>query len=156
MTRRATTGSKAAKTRRVATAGLDRAHHAIFYSFYPGAPSFALLRHDASPWPLYHAYALLAQMMTDGATRLSPLGHEDGSLDDGLGAVLASRDTEGTVRLLLVNRSSDPRSVQVELDGEVLPPGEVLLFDDPEQAPATLTPAATLSLPGRSLALLRL
>lgn len=49
---------------------------------------------------------MMAKVIRPGAVRLSPTGMADGKLDDGMGAVLVSRDGAGTIRVLLINRNA--------------------------------------------------
>ncbi len=133
-----------------ATAGLTHAHHALFWDFLaPGVPSLGLLRHDLTPKPAYYAWVLLAQVIRDGAARLAPIGHADGKLDGGLGAVLASRDAAGQVRVLLVNRATAARTATVGA-----PPTAVTVLDDPTRPPRTVAPSAVVTVPARSIVLI--
>jgi hypothetical protein len=138
-----------------ATAGLDRAHHAIFWDFY--APiRFGLLDHAVEPKPLLRVYSLLAALVGGGNVRLKAKDQEDGRLEDGQGALLAAIDASGLVRLLLINRGSVARASRVELDGKPATPSRVLLFDDPKAPARVLSPSGLITLPPRSVALLEL
>jgi hypothetical protein len=130
-----------------AAAGLSRAHRSIFWEFFDGTP-FGLVQHDGTARPAYHAYALLAQVIAGGSTRLAPAGIADGRLDAGMGAVLASRDTSGKVRVLFVNRNTAARTATMGA-----PPTSVTVFDDPAQAPHTVAPTEIFTIPPRSLVL---
>ena len=132
-----------------AAAGLTHAHHSIFWEFYDGAPaSLAFIHHDGSPKPAYYAYQLLAQVIGARSSRLAPLGNADGRLDGGMGAVLASRDGAGKVRVLLVNRGAQARTATVGAT-----PTAVTVFDDPARPPHAVAPSAVLTVPPRSLVL---
>jgi hypothetical protein len=136
-------------------AGLERAHHAIFWDFYQ-VIRFGLLDHDVKPKPLYHAYALLAPVVGSGNKRLPPVDAPSGRLDGGKGAVLASEAAGGETRALLTNRDASSRTVRFEVDGKPVTPAKVTLFDDPKQPPRDAAPAAVLTLPARSLMLVEL
>ena len=135
--------------------GLDRAHRAIFWDFYPNSIRLGLLDHDMNVRPAYRAYQLLARMLSDDPTRLSPTGLSDGRLDAGLGAVLATRSMTGTTRVLLVNRNLVDRSAEVRLYGSPAIPTRILRYEDPTAAiveePGTVS---SLVVPAQSLLLL--
>ncbi|WP_323825544.1 hypothetical protein, partial [Pseudomonas aeruginosa] len=78
-----------------ASAGLDRAYHAIFWDFFEGVP-FGLLDHAVRPKPLYHAYELLARVLGGGGDRLTV----EGAPDPAVGAALVTRDPAGKIRAL--------------------------------------------------------
>jgi hypothetical protein len=78
----------------------------------------------------YWTFVLLAQLSGGGASRLGAAGFADGRLDGGMGAVLASMDSSGTVRVLLVNRNSAARTATVDAS-----PTAITVFDDPSQPP---------------------
>ena len=132
-----------------APAGLARAHHSIFWDFYPGVP-FGLVGHGMHEKPAYHAYALLAAVAGPERELLAPVGREDGRLDDG--AVLASRDASGTRRVLFVNRGDAARTASI--DDAV--PARIVVFDDPSLAPAEVAAARVFTVPPRSLVLAEL
>ena len=112
-----------------ANAGLGRAHHAIFWDFYRwNAITWGLVDHDLQPKPLAYAYQLLARAIPDGAVRLLPRAPANGRLDDGLGAVLATRDAGGTLRVLLVNRNEEWRTARVLVDGVPGQPAAVTAY----------------------------
>ncbi|MBW2731365.1 MAG: hypothetical protein JRH20_03170 [Deltaproteobacteria bacterium] len=136
-----------------AAAGLDRAHHTMFYDFYEGIP-FGLLRHDLSPKPLYHAYALLARVITPGALRLPPLDDESGRLEGGVGAVLASKGADGSLRVLLVNTADTPRTLALVREGSPVERARITRFDTPNEAPLSEEASFPLALPARSLVLI--
>src|SRR5262249_41562514 len=97
-----------------ASAGVTHAHHALFSGYLgPGLPGLGLINHDFSPKPSYHAFSLLAQVIRDGAARLSPPESPDGKLDNGMGSVLASKDAAGKIRVLFVNRGDAARTASV-------------------------------------------
>jgi hypothetical protein len=127
-----------------AAAGLDHAHHAIFWDFYSIIP-FGLLDHQVKPKPAYHAYTMLARLM--GGDRLVVAGHEDGRFDGGMGAVLASRGN-GMARVLVVNRGNAAKTVSAGL------PATVTVLDDPMNPPHTLAPAPIVTVPPRSIVLI--
>ena len=132
-----------------ATAGIARAHHALFWDFLPIADSnLAVVHHDFSPKPAFYAFALLHQLIGDGATRLAATGFADGKLDGGMGAVLAGRDAAGVVRVLLVNRDATARTATV---GAM--PTAVTVFDDPTQPPRPVAASQIVTVPPRSLVL---
>ena len=137
-----------------AAAGLDRAHRAIFYDFHPNI-ALGLLNNAASPKPLYRGYEMLAKVIFSGAMRLTPDGMTDGKFEGGMGAVLVSKDSGGTIRVLFVNRNTGARSASVELDSTPETPTTVYVFDgtdDPAQPLRTV--AATgpdIELPAESL-----
>jgi hypothetical protein len=138
-----------------AAAGLDRAHHSIFWDFYPGnVITWGLLDHDVNPRPLYRAYELLTMLISDGAVRLQPTGFEDGRLDGGTGAVLAARDAGDTTRVLFVNRSETVRTARVDLAGSPAQPTRLLVFDQPADPVREVAPEdAVFDVPARSLVL---
>ncbi len=131
---------------------LDHAHRALFYDFYPGLP-FGLLDHDGKPKPAYHAYVLLAEIIRSGTTRLAAKGFESGRLDGGQGVVLATKDDTGKIRVLLINRGSSPRTVEVAIAGAASKPNEVKLFDAPSSPPHSVDAKSPLTVPARSIAL---
>ncbi|HVT05415.1 MAG TPA: hypothetical protein VHL58_18800 [Thermoanaerobaculia bacterium] len=140
-----------------AAAGLTRAHHAIFWDFYgPGFPGLAILNHDFSPKPAYYAYTLLAQVIGNGSSRLAPAGNADGKLDGGMGAVLASKDAGGTVRVLLVNRNATARTARIDLPTGSATPSSVRAFSDPKQQPSAVAPSTVIQVPARSIVLVEL
>ncbi len=138
-----------------AYAGLDRAHRAIFWDFFPSSIRLGLLDHDRNPRSAYRAYELLSRVIVEEAERLSPAGLADGRLDGGLGAVLAGRDAAGVVRVLLTNRNAEARTARVRLGGTVRIPSRILVFADPvapiEEAVGS---ASEVIVPGASLVLL--
>jgi len=139
-----------------AAAGLDRSHHAIFWDYFP-AIRYGLLDHELRPKPLYHAYTLLSAVIGVGAERLAPEGFEDGRLDGGDGAVLASRDPEGRLRVLLVNRGAVARTARIDLGtspGAV--PRAVRLFADHTRPPQQVVASRVVTVPPRAMLLLEL
>lgn len=138
-----------------AAQGLEHAHRALFYDFYEGLP-FGLLDHGVRPKPLYHAYALLASLVGKGWARLPPKGHEDGKLDGGLGAVIASRDDAGVVRALLVNRGASARTATISVQGIAKVPSAVRVFDAPSSPPHEGEHARAVLVPPRSIVLVTL
>lgn len=135
-----------------AAAGLAHAHHAIFWDYFAGMP-FGLLDHDVKPKPLYHAYTLLSEVLT--GARLPAKAAENGRLEGGSVIELATVDDAGTIRVLLVNRGSAARTVEIAVSGATATAKSGLIFDAPTAAPRTFTPGSPVSLPARSLALLR-
>ena len=138
-----------------ASLGLDRSHNAIFYDFFP-VIALGLIDNSGTPRPLYRAYELMAKLVTDSAERLTITGLPDGRLDAGMGAALVARDTQsGVVRVLLVNRNADARTVKITLDGVDSTPGQLSVFDasaDPaDSLPTMQAPGATFTLPARSV-----
>jgi hypothetical protein len=140
---------------RGATLGLEHAHHSLFYAFVPGLP-YAVVAADGTPLPTYHAYALLHELIGDGASRVAITGVADGSLDGGMAAVIAARTTSGQVRVLVVNRGSRARTARIDASGSTATPSRVEIYDDPAGAPHEITPATVVSVPPRSLALITL
>jgi len=137
-------------------AGLDRSHNAIIYDFFP-AIALGLIDNGGTPRYLYRSYELMAKMTDGNAERLGVQGFADGRLDSGLGAVLVSRDSlSGTVRMLLVNRNTESRTVTVALDGATATPIQIFVIDesaDPASSlPTVAVPTAEFELPARSVA----
>jgi len=135
--------------------GLRHAHHSIFWDFYK-VIQFGLLDHRGKPKPLYHAYALLHQLIGKGRTIMKLGGTDRGKWAGGAGAALATKDSKGTLRMLVLNRSRRARKLQLNLDGKPLRPRTIRLFTNPKQPPRQLTPHASQPwrLPGQSMALL--
>jgi hypothetical protein len=140
---------------RGATLGLEHAHHSLFYAFVPGLP-YATVAADGSPLPMYHAYALLHELIGSGADRLAITGATDGALDAGMGAVVASRAASGPIRVFVVNRGTTARTARVDVRGRTAVPSHVELYDDPAGVPHEVAPAAVISVPPRALALITL
>ncbi len=140
-----------------AAAGLDRAHHALFYDYHP-AVALGLVDNSGQPRTLYRGYELMAKVIVPGAVRLSPAGFGDGKLDAGRGAVLVSRDGGGVIRVLLVNRNAGRRTVTVELNSVAAAPNTIYAFDgsdDPVDPLRTVAPTGTdIVLPANSLMVL--
>ncbi len=137
-------------------AGLDRAHHTIFYDYWgDSAVQWGLVSHDVRPKPLFHAYALLHRLIGEGATPWVPVDHPSGRLDDG-GAVVVAEGEDGVTRALVVNRSSDPRTVGFSIDGRRIRPTALTVYDDPTGAPHDALPGEVVLLPGPSLGLFEL
>lgn len=139
-----------------AASGVTRAHHALFWDFYAqDVPDLGFVNHDFTPLPAYFAFTLAAPVVgTGGSTRLDAAGVSGGELDSGRGAVFASKDAGGAVRVLLVNRNGAPRTVRVDLPGGPARPSSVTVLADPSKPPASAPPSTVVSLPPRSLALL--
>jgi hypothetical protein len=139
-----------------ASTGLDRSHNAIVYDFFP-AIALGLIDNSGTPRPLYRAYELMAKLITDTTERIEVQGVADGRLDVGMGAVLVSRDTtNGTIRVLLVNRNQTPRTSRITLDGTIVTPVQLFLFDasaNPADPLTTVaTPGSVFELPPESIA----
>jgi len=87
--------------------------------------------------------------------RLAPAGIADGKFEAGMGAVLASKDSGGTIRVLFVNRNTSSRSASVALDGAPTTPTTVYVFDgtdDPALPLRTVAPSGSdIELPAESL-----
>ncbi|MEM7412863.1 MAG: hypothetical protein AAF430_21705 [Myxococcota bacterium] len=113
-----------------ATAGLDRAHRAIFWDFFPSSIQLGVVDHAGQPKPGYRAYELLALLIDPGARRLAAASQPDGRLDAGLGALLASQ-IGATTRVLVVNRNATARSVRISLAGAPARPHRIWRFEDP-------------------------
>ena len=142
-----------------AAAGLTHTHHAIFWDFYgQGVPGLGILNHDFSPKPAYYAYTLLAQVIGSGSSRLAPAGNAGGTLDGGMGAVLASKDAGGTVRVLLVNRNAAARTARIDLPTGPATPRSVRAFADPKLPPAAVARhhRTVIAVPARSIVLIKL
>jgi len=134
--------------------GLSRAHHALFYDYVaPGSPGLGIVDHDFTPKPAYYAFALFAQLIGTGATRL-PTG--DGTLDAGMGAVIAAKDGTGTLRVLFVNRNTSARTARIDLPSGPALPARVQAFADPHAAPGDVTPQVIVTVPARSIVLVDL
>lgn len=140
-----------------AALGLDRAHRAILWSFYPAIP-WGLVDHDGSELPVLHAYALLAALYggEGDAEQLevagAPLGRPGPDA-----AVLAARGADGKLRALLVNRGASPRLARFSVGGKVRRPARLTLFEDPKQAPRARSVAGDpIAVPGRALVLVEL
>jgi hypothetical protein len=137
-----------------AAAGLSRAHHAIFWDFLAqGVPTLGIVDHDFTPKPAYWAFVLLAQVIGSGGSRLAPAANPDGKLDGGMGAVLASKDAGGKVRVLLINRNPTARTARIALAAGNATPSRVRAFADPKGPPADVAPSAVIAVPARSLVL---
>ena len=135
-----------------ATAGLDHAHHAIFWDFLAqGVPDLGIIDHDFTPRPAFYTFALLAKLIGGGAQRLAVSGFSDGELDGGMGAVLAAVGADGTTRILFVNRNTSARTASVGAT-----PSAVTVFDDPTRAPHDASPSAIVAVPARSIVLVEL
>ena len=142
-----------------AAAGLTRAHHAIFWDFYgQGLPGLGIVNHDFSPKPVYYAYTMLAKVIASGSSRLAPAGNADGKLDGGMGAVLASKDACGRVRVLLVNRNAAARTARIDLPTGAATPTSVRAIADPKKPPAAvaLHHGTVIAVPARSIVLVKL
>jgi hypothetical protein len=136
--------------------GLDRSHNAILYDFFP-ALALGLIDNSGTPRPLYRAYELMAKLVTGSAEQLTITGISDGRLDAGMGAALAAQDTQsGVVRVLLVNRNANSRTVKITLDGAEATPAQLFVFDasanPADSLPTVQVPDATFTLPARSVA----
>ena len=140
-----------------AAAGLTHMHYAGFWDPF-GGPSFpfGFLNHDFSPKPAYYAYALLAKVIGNGSSRLAPTGNPDGKLDGGMGAVLASKDAGGKVRVLLINRNAAARTARIDLPTGAATPTSVRAFADPKNPPADVAPSTVIAVPARSIVLIEL
>ena len=112
------------------------------------SPGLGILNHDGSPKPAYYAYTLLAAVIGSGSSRLAPTGNADGRLDGRMGAVLASRDAAGKIRVLLINRGAVARTATVGAT-----PTAVTVFDDPTRQPHAVSPSDVVTVPARSLVL---
>jgi len=135
-----------------AALGLTRAHHALFWDFYgPDVPDLGIINHDFSPKPAFYAFVLLAQVIGADRERLAPIGAEDGKLDDGMGAVLASKDASGKVRVLLVNRNTAPRTARIVLPAGAATPTHVSTFDESTTEPSDTAAAEVIDIPPRSI-----
>ena len=139
-----------------ASLGLDRSHNAIFYDFFP-VLALGLIDNSGTPRPLYRAYELMAKLTVGNAERLGITGLADGRLDAGMGAALAAQDAQsGTVRVLLVNRSTSSRTTKITLNGAAAMPTQLFVLDassDPVNSlPIVQTSSATFVLPPRSIA----
>jgi hypothetical protein len=99
---------------------------------------------------------LLAATIGSGNTRLVVGGATDGALDNGNGAVLASRDASGGTHVLLVNRGTTARSTEVTLNGAAATPSRVRVFDDPAAAVKDVTPSVAMTVPPQAIVLIDL
>ncbi len=137
----------AASVLALGAANLGRTHRAILWDFYPNdLITLGIADNAGAPKPLQRAYVLLAGMIGEGTTlaRASVVSSPDG------GAVLATRDAAGKLRVLFVNPSDGNRKAKVEIDGKKRLPSAVLVFDDPT-AIVNAKPRKTLTLPPRSI-----
>ena len=139
-----------------ANTGLDRSHNAIIYDFFP-AIALGLIDNSGTPRPLYRAYELMAKLVSDTTERIAVQGIADGRLDAGMGAVLVSRDTtNGVIRVLLINRNQTPRTTRITLDGTVVTPTQLFMFDASANPANPLTtvamPQSVFELPAESIA----
>ena len=99
----------------------------------------------------------MAKLVSDATERIAVQGTADGRLDAGMGAVLVSRDTtNGVIRVLLVNRNQTPRTTRVTLDGTVVTPTQLFMFDagaNPANPLTTVSmPQSVFELPPESIA----
>jgi hypothetical protein len=135
-----------------AAAGLDRAHRAIFWDFYPNSVRLGLLDHDMNPRSAYRAYELLSRGIENGAVRIPPNLQPDGRLDGGNGAVLVSRSTAGVIRALFVNRNLTDRTARIDLGLGGATPARLWVYADssgdivevPATGPDFVVPAEAL------------
>ncbi|RLA54446.1 MAG: hypothetical protein DRR42_01770 [Gammaproteobacteria bacterium] len=139
-----------------ASTGLDRSHNAIIYDFFP-AIALGLIDNGGTPRPLYRAYELMAKLVSDTAERIAVQGTADGRLDAGMGAVLVSHETtNGAVKVLLVNRNQTSRTTRITLDGAVVTPTQLFIFDASANPVDPLTtvamPQSVFELPPESIA----
>ncbi len=134
-----------------AGAGLDRAHHAILFDFYPGIIQLGILDGAAQPKPAHRAYELLAQVITGDSVRLEATGFANGRLLPEL-SMISSRDANGTVRMLFTNRGA-AKLIDAHL-GDGIGPSELRRFFDPASG-ITTSPGngPRLSIPAHSLVL---
>jgi len=136
-----------------AAAGLDRAHHAILWDFYPSLIQLGMVAYDGTPKPAHHAYALLARVITGDSRILYPAEAPDGRLGAD-GSVLASVAADGGVRALVVNRGSTPRRVALGFGTQGAALSELWILDDPATGPvAQPAPAAPFDVPAGAIAL---
>ena len=139
-----------------ASTGLDRSHNAIIYDFFP-AIALGLIDNNGTPRPLFRAYELMAKLVSDSTERIAIQGDADGRLDAGMGAVLVSRDTtNGAIRVLLTNRNQTLRTTRITIDGAVVTPTQLFIFDASANPADPLTtvamPQAIFELPPESIA----
>lgn len=139
-----------------ANTGLDRSHNAIIYDFAP-AIALGLIDNSGTPRPLYRAYQLMAKLVSDTTERIAVQDIADGRLDAGMGAVLVSRDTtSGAIKVLLTNRNPTPRTTRITIDGTVVTPSQLFVFDasaNPADPLTTVTmPQSVFELPPESIA----
>lgn len=135
-----------------ANIGLDRAHRSIFYDYYAGLP-YGVLDNAVKPVALYRAYALLYRLIGAGTNRLPARGFDNGQLDQGKAAVLASRESNGKVRVLFVNRNTTSKAARVDIAGAPATPTTISSLDNPSQPPRALPPASVFEIPARSVVL---
>nr|HEX4315077.1 hypothetical protein [Kofleriaceae bacterium] len=140
---------------RGAALGLERADRSLFYDFVPGVP-YSLVHQDGSVNPSYYAYVLLHALIGAGADRLAVAAAPDGAFDGGAGAVVVGRTADGTIRALLVNTGSAPRTAQLSLAGAASTPARVQVFDDPTAEPRDVAPTAVVTVPARAIVLVSL
>ncbi len=136
-----------------AAAGLYRAHHAILWDFYPNdLVTLGLVDHAVTPKPLQRAYALLARAIPADAVRIAPAESGDGRLS-GSGAVLATRDAAGKLRVLFVNRGGAGKWTQAVVGGTPRIPSALLMFSDPSGGIVQRSPSETFYVAAQSLVL---
>jgi hypothetical protein len=135
-----------------AAAGLDRAHHAILWDFYPSLIQLGMVAHDGTPKPTHHAYALLSRVITGDSHLLHPAQAPDGRLGTD-GSVLAARAGDGSVRVLVANRGAGVRRVALGVGTEVPALSELWIFDDPATGPVAQGPSAPFDVPPGAIAL---
>jgi hypothetical protein len=140
-----------------AALGLDRAHRAILWSFYPAIP-WGLVDHDGSELPVLHAYALLAALYggEQDAEQLEVGGAPLGRLGSDA-AVLAARGSDGKLRALLVNRGANARLARLSVGGAAVQPARLTILEDPKQPPRSRAVTGDrIAVPARALVLVEL
>lgn len=135
--------------------GLDRAHHAIFYDFYKPI-KFGLLDNSGNPKPLFYAYKLLNQVIGKGNNLIQLEGMDEGKLEQGTGAVLATQDTVGQIQIMVINRNKKAREFDIQGDLSNKKVMKIITFDNPQQEPRTVQPTSTIILPPLSITVVTL
>ncbi len=135
-------------------AGLDRAHHALLWDFFPPI-TLGPVSHSGQAKPLLRAYELLARLIVAGAVRLPPTSHSDGRLSPD-GSLLVSRLPAGELRALYVNRGNTSQLARVRVGSQPRTPRAILVFSDPSAAPRAVTASPIFEVPARSLVFVEL
>ena len=103
------------------------------------------------------ACRLTAAVVANGADRLLPITPADARFEAGTGAVLASRDPQGKIRVLLINRGDTSRTVRVDISGLPATPMTVRVYDDPASEIRVVEPDGPVAnLPAESMMVVEL
>ncbi|WP_455222710.1 GH39 family glycosyl hydrolase [Kaarinaea lacus] len=133
-----------------AASGLDRAHHSIFYDFHPGI-ALGLIDNNGTPKPLYRAYELLSEVITESSVMLQS-GNAPGNQLGNNGAVLISRDSGGTFRALFINRDTNSHTASLQNAAGPMTSAQIKTFSDHTAPVATqVINQTTFTIPAQSL-----